>query len=258
MPVPPNPTVKLTFNGLLVFAFNEAQQICEVGVLKAAPHVFRITHTTTDAEKTCTYNEIATEIETGDVYIEIPGKSPSVSTFSDQGNSADPESVRWLPDIEGPEFHHRKLPLKPGFPPQRIVLRQGLFYTATQIPADLVLPTTKKVKPIQIAHPLGCNFYLQEGEKFVMSYGVAGQKLELIATAGITHELTILNTPRKHKDKPHDAFTHFPLFYEHAVEVPAGERFNIEKFKHQGSAGDIDIPCPGIRLGYHPKGLTTD
>jgi len=270
-------TIKLTFNGLLVFTFDEAQRICEIGVLKAKGHVLRIKERP----------ELTEKLQTGNISIGIPGRNglegvtrfealssdgKTPRPFSRREGVDDPKDFRWAIDLEGAGFHNRELPLKHDFPPQSIIVRQGMFYTDKLIPVSQVLPN-KRRKEIKIASPVGYTLHLNEGEKFVLSYGRAGEKLEITAAAGATHEMTILNTPER-LPKAHDEITHFPHFYECVVEVPAGEEFGIERSKklpplshsvsHRPSSqflpapfGDPDRPCPFVVLGKKTKGLPT-
>ncbi len=258
MPVPQNPTIKITFNGLLVSAFNQANQLYEIGVLKAKDHVLRINHITKNAAgEEHKHPEIADEIQSGDIRIEIPERNSreGVSRFYGPEGSSDPDDFRWIVDIE--ELHKERrptgLPLKDGFPQQSIFVRQGLFYTAERIPVSLIRPDKTK-QEVMIASPVGCNLYLNEDEKFVLSYGLGGKKLEIIAEAGTTHEITILNTPRtypaeKSHGGKHDQANHFHFFYDLAIDVSERERFDIRRSKKQSkifmqsrSRNEITLP----------------
>jgi hypothetical protein len=268
MPVPPKPTIKITFNGLLVLAFDQTHQqhLCEIGVLKAHGHTLRISRTTTDSAGAHTLPEIANGIQTGGISIGIPERNAreGVRRFNNENDAGDPENFRWIVDIEDlhEDRHPDGLSLKTGFPRQSVLVRQGLFHTATQIPARLVRPGGTE-EEIKIASPIGCNLYMENGEKFVLSYGQEGEKLEIVAENGVTHEITILNTPPNDShNQASGQVVHFPFFYELALEVDPKEQFNIVKSETVKSKtklflGNPQRPCPGVLLGKRTRGLTT-
>lgn len=268
MPVPPNPSIKIAFDGLLVFTFDQTNQFCEIGVLKVQDHALRINRETkVSAGKVIHHPEINTEIESGDIGIEIPERNEyeGVSRLDAPKNS--PQNFRWVVDIDElhNEFHPSGLRLKDGFPPRSIIVRQGLFYTVRKIPVSLIRPNGKR-QEIKIASPVGCNIYMKQGETFVLSYGLAGKKLEIPAVAGETHKITIMNTPREHNSGNghhpgnHSQTIHFRFFYDFAVDINQEEKFDIQQSATISTtiAGNPDRPCPVILMGRRTTGLAAD
>ena len=130
-------TITITFNGLLVFAFNNGEKpLYEIGVLKVSdpPHLLRINRLTTDpAGHTQIFPEIADKIQSGDLYLEVPERNgrEGVSRYSGnaQATDEDPQDFDLLIDLEKREPGDPALNLKPGFPSQSIFVNQGVFYT---------------------------------------------------------------------------------------------------------------------------------
>lgn len=262
MPTPLNPTITIVFNGTLLFASKELDERYQyqLGVLKAKDHVLRINRRTTVGNIAGELREVAAQENgkhLGNISIEIPDRNgrEGVSHFNSP-NGTDPQDFGWVIDLEGPKFHNRKLPLKDGFPSQSIFVHQGLFYTFLAMPACLVKPDGTE-QEISIASPIGCNFYLNEGERFILRCSKSDKKVEITAKAGTTDYIEILNTPRvpgQLRDG-HD----FPNYYALAVDVPVKEQFNILASKTRPLIlpfGDPQFPCPCGWLGKHTDGLT--
>lgn len=285
MPVPLNPTIKITFNGSMVFAFDyqknpfDQAKCCHIGILEVAepPHVFRINRRTKIADVVEDYQEIIPPIQKiREITIKIyepqgrgwKEKYEGVHRFHSMKYN-DPEDLRWIVDLD--ELHERELKLRRGFPKHRIAIFGGLFYAAKQIPVSLILPDGTPHDSISICSPVGCNFYLKEGEKFEVCFDKKPSKnLVIIAKADQTDEISILNTPpEKHpKDLPsHDLFH----YYEQAVYVASGHYDIKRSLRLPGTGpkdasrsilsgvhmffGDPDNPCPTALLGRRKTGL---
>ncbi len=291
MPIPLNPTVKITFNGSMVFAFDyeknpfDQAKCCHIGVLEVAKpkHVFRINRKTKVADVVEDYPEITPPIQSfREITIKIyepqgkgwKEKYEGVHRFHSMKYN-DPEDLRWIVDFE--ELHDRELKLRKGFPKHRIAIYGGLFYAAKQIPVSLVLPNGNTHDSISISSPVGCNFYLKDGERFEVCFDGKPrfEKLVIIAKADQIDEISILNTPLP-KGHPRDLPSHdLPHYYEQAVDVPPGH-YNIKRSTRlpgtgpksasrsllsgnldpfEQRFGDPDNPCPTILLGRRKTGL---
>ncbi len=275
MTVSDSPSFKLLFDGLLVLAVNKNENICEFGVVNAPDHVLRI-----KAEKVIANGEpiplpdISRDLPSeGNIRIDAPKSAMAhgVQFFGDLKRpfrrligGDDPQDFRWLVDLEGKEFHNKKLTLKPGFPNQRIIVSRGLFYTHDLIDIQLVLPDTTVLKR-SVASPIGCNLDLDAGEEFVLTYGPDDQKTEIVMAAeeGVTYRIKILNNPKDDQhvghnggSQPNDLSTHFHFYYDEAVEVGIDKKFDILS-RPMGREGlGPNRPCGGAGLSLHTDGLT--
>lgn len=281
MPVSDSPSFKLLFDGLLVLAVNQKENVCEFGVVNAPDHVLRIEVEKVDAKGRATLKNISRDLPSeGDIRIDAPksAKAHGVQFFSDSSRSFqrrtkgeptdddDAQDFRWLVDLEGGEFHNKRLGLKRGFPNQRIIVSGGLFYTHDLIDVQLVQPDNSALDKA-VASPIGCNLDLHEGEEFVLTYGPDDhnivQNIILKAEKGVTYIIQILNNPKGDQHVNHnggsqekDLTTHFHFYYDNAVEVGKDKEFNILSPEDGGEAGGPNRPCGPTGLSLHTDGLT--
>jgi hypothetical protein len=285
MSVSDTPTFKLLFDGLLVLAFNKNKNLCEFGVVNAPDHVLRIEVVKVDPNRgPIELPNISRYLPSkGNIRIDSPNsaKTHGVQFFNDLDrpfrrhigkvadmvdDTVDAQDFRWLVDLEGEEFHNKKLDLKPGFPNQRIIVSGGLFYTHALIDVQLVR-SDNSVSESPVASPIGCNLDLDVGEEFVLTYGPDDenivQKIILTAEKGVTYIIQILNNPKNDQhaehnggSQPEDLSTHFHFYYDEAVEVNGDKKFDILSPQEGGEGLGPNRPCGGAGLSLHTDGLT--
>lgn len=125
-------TARIIFAGLFVFCFNENGQ-CEVGILKHESHqpqliiqeigpdnVPRTLDHTFDLSSDLTVEAIS-PLKGG----VRPYYQPE---FDRPQNVGDPEDFKWLTDLEGDEFHGRRLDIKSHIPGERPEALKSILY----------------------------------------------------------------------------------------------------------------------------------
>lgn len=132
-------SVTVTFEGLLALCVNDKNQ-AEIGALRNSHHELTMEVNTItrqrDRERTSTVRLPVKVNE--DIFIEaVNASKPGVSLYKNEGivfnradGTGDPEDFRWVMDLEGPEFHNRKLTItRPEMLRPRIFIPTGTLYT---------------------------------------------------------------------------------------------------------------------------------
>ncbi len=251
MPIPEDPTIKLVFTGLLAFCFTPpsgpAKTRCQVGILRKDSHEFRVRIFKVTADG---FREMKDESKKiSESILPPPGVAPPSGGFSlpdivmnvvnprtegialymngpfARDESDDPNDFRWIPDIEGPEFHDRSLPVKEGSLKPSFILNNGLFYTALKVPARKVRQGDP-VTDLDVAGFTGANIYLDEADsKAILTFGNPTQTVELKKEPGTTYKIHVFNDC---PDASPPVISGDFRFYYDAFQVPViSERFNL-------------------------------
>jgi hypothetical protein len=190
MAVQEKPTIKLTFDGLILLHFAEDKTHCEAIVLRvkehgsAKEHEFKITIKGHPEIK-----ELSEEIQNGDLLFKVLDAKEKVSldlprSFDRAVGGAFDRDFRWVANLEGSDFHDRKLhprhhALTQGKAQthhgvektQSIVVNQGKFYTARKHKVVKVAPGSREGEEVYVADVVGCDVELREGQVAILEYG---------------------------------------------------------------------------------------
>lgn len=244
-----SPTVTLVFSGLYLFAFGKDKQFCQAGIMEADRHCLKVKIVTT-ATKTGSSSQMEFEIPEGDVFFEIPGRTPGIGTYAtgafDRTASHDNKDFRWVLDLEGAELHNRKLSTKANAIKRTITISNGLFYNHEGRPVRITA-TASQTRDVEIARKIGCAVYLGEDEAAVLRYGPNSSfSIKLSNAPNVRYEIFLDNicpetTPPGDGD--------FERYYD-VVEVPADEQFKVKLSPTAPpSPGDPRSPCDPVFMG---------
>ncbi len=188
-----DPTIKLTLTGLFLLCFGENKSRCEVGIVHAEDHCLKIRVKRATPLNTVDYAILPAELLTEDIYFEIPGRPGGVDIFlgSPDFPRRSDQDFRWIIDLEGEEFHDRKLQIKQDATFQRIFINQGQFHTAKKREVRIQSPGSASSSPANVAQVVGCNVVLTEGEKAVLRFGQ--NRLEFSGDGNTSYEIEIEN-----------------------------------------------------------------
>lgn len=120
---------RISFTGLFVFCLNEQRQ-CEVGIFKHEEHTPQLSIQEIGLEnipRKIEHNfNLDNDLMIKAIYSVKPGVAKNLQPdFDRQSDTGDPEDFRWLTDLEGEEFHQRKLSIEPQ--PENPALRSILY-----------------------------------------------------------------------------------------------------------------------------------
>lgn len=265
MPIPENPTIKIAFTGLLAFCFDpkegETRSRCQVGILRADRHqltvkIFKVTPTRTEEIRISGMSlgdRVAAAASVNrsnpnphDVFLTV--KNPALSDVRLHANgpfardeSDDPNDFRWIPDIEGPEFHDRHLPVKIENLRPSLRMNNGLFYTAQKVSA---VKQRKNDEPVDmdVAAFTAANIYLRDdpSSEAVLTFG-DGESYSFRKENGTTYKIQFYNLCSD--PTPTTVAGDFKQYYN-AFEVPnVDEHFNLLGPLRPGSPDTHDSPC---------------
>lgn len=225
MPIPQNPTVEITFKGLFLILFDELKTRCQMVIPNHdGRHCLKITGTVSgkpvnlpqDFQKNLT--------------LSVPERT-GVSLYKGAQPGDHDQDFDLCADLEGPNFHGRDKPekkhqlsIKPGTIKQSLMVNHGLLYTAEKHNVRLLRieneVTTDTGITLDVAHKIGCNLYLQPGEKAILS--LEGEPpLELLHEPGVTQRLMISTHCEPEAgpvDREHSDFIHYYKIMAHEGE----------------------------------------
>lgn len=270
------PAIRLLFDGLMTICFDSIQSQCQIGIPRDAPnHNLTIKVERIFAGETKTITTL-TGFDTKEISFELSGGETGIKTYQ-KGNFVgndledDPRDFRWVVDLEGPEFHNRKLSIKDGAFRQFINLKSGVFHSRLLSDLDIDIKkhaTGKVLKSRKVSTITGVNIDLQPGEKFFMHYGKQNkQTLELEAESDVTYTLTLDNLCPEAKSALPNLESDFYVYYTIFDDVPPEEQLDLdlpleEKEKVQkaidskmdeafliSAFGSHKVPCENVCLG---------
>lgn len=280
--------VRIAFDGLIVFCFNGAKSLCEAGMIKDGNHHRNITITeilpSGDRRPVRLKEPGQYEIDpTKDVEISAVNAIPSThpimtyhttdpaSPFNRFNDTGDPEDFRWVTDLEGTEFHGRKLqPKRDGFK-STLRLSHGAFYTLKKTRRFFgrrIIAGPGAGNPPEfmgkLAHNVGIDIVCAEdsGRVIIKNKGASSQ-LELPRPVGdngdvfgSTYEILIENSCEPTFGRPGD----FPLVYG-ALSDPSGVKYDLVVAVPAGHSldrgGEAFANKPEFRLDGEPQVCNT-
>jgi hypothetical protein len=282
MPIPPNPTFKLHFTGLVAFCFGAEFKYCQVGIhTRANGHEVRVS----------VYKKRENRIVSGvpaltlshemircssDLWLDVEGETPprqqtaSPYIVDDQGAALiDDQDFRHVPDLEGENFYNRPLKIKDGILTPSLFIGKGLFYTAalTSHGYKTVLADStdngfdhhahssteagsqghvQGRRIGRIAKDVGANIYLDHPSQALV-LRIGGQEgaelFRLGNEEGATYEVTIDNGDNGLSPPPHPG-NHFGFYYD-AIDLNPGEPKILIEPNGGSQVGD----CGGLGFG---------
>jgi hypothetical protein len=268
--LPPNPSVRVFFVGLLILQPSRDGRRCEVFVNRSAPEHYL---TVEVRQKRAGKPDIIKMRHAGPLsFLNVPQGSPHRHGLTILGNGAN--GVRAYnganPSSEGQSVgsviemkaRHAPVPvgdvdLLGGLP--SLLMDDALFYSADKTPDDLIV-TLKKRKVGSQPQPIspfssivGANVYLAAGGKVTVSYKLYGRDVNVeLKQAEGPFEIYVSNDPLYEDDSldvpKHDEFAEY---YKILPGVPTDEQFIMEFPKPQGAGdnrGTTRTPCTSVLL----------
>jgi hypothetical protein len=169
--------------------------------------------------------------------------------FDRLNDTGDPEDFRWIVDLEGPEFHNRKLRIKnlAELVPA-VFVSSGIVYTKQKTdetfarisvngkPAPIALGKFAHGINVDITCPKGGEVRLSNRSDNALSESRAGHAVSLPQSDDIKYLITIEN----HCDVAGESeSTDFRLFYD-VVEDPEEKKFDLRRIVATGRYGMPD------------------
>jgi hypothetical protein len=258
--------VRIAFDGLIIFCFNRTKTLCEVGMIRNGGHHrdLKITEILPSGHrrpiKLKDYDiDPSKDLEISAVNPLPPHTPPLPSDtplsgyqdtedFDRVNDKGDPEDFRWIVDLEGAEFHRKRLnPKRDGFK-SKLTLTHGIFYTVRKTRRHygrLTLGGPDDLRFLgKLAHNVGVDIQIRDDDgKVIIKNRGAASGLELPRplpegerdVLGCTYEIIVENAC-----EPNPRTSDFPLFYG-AVSDPGGVQYDLR----------IAVP-PGHSLGGGP------
>ena len=279
-------TVTVSVAGLALSCINPLKQSrCEVGLLRCDRHrpvldIQRIELRHEDGEPKCSsliYHSLNLN-EDILINVEHPDKGrisdckKGTSTYIRRGfdrlsDMGDPEDFRWIADLEGPEFHNRKLIINHSKLKPTIFISDGVLYTRQKTAETLArVSTNGKLSPFPLgkfAYGMNVDISCPKGGEVVLSNHSDGRTSEtgdhcsvrLPQDDFVRYLITIENHCRVADEMEG---TDFRLFYE-AIKDPTGKKFDLRRMVETGCYGEpdaIDAQMDYVLDGYPEKCMT--
>ncbi|HEV7889418.1 MAG TPA: hypothetical protein VGP08_02205 [Pyrinomonadaceae bacterium] len=220
--------VRITFNGLFIIC-RKGVEGWEVGI----PNVTRHAHTP-DLKLVTITGAVNPVTETPnirldqDISISTPPTDPLSTVLFDpvgfhrQRDTGDPEDYRWILDMEGLEFHNKKLTLRPGGGYKaKIFIKGGQLYTAGKTVE--IYRRDKKSNPAgdrivlgKAAITAGINLERNDADSRTINLqnvGGAAEPIQLRQRRGVRYELRFTHMPVVTAPTTTEP-THFDHYYD--------------------------------------------
>jgi hypothetical protein len=265
-------TITISISGIALACINRQQNRCEVGILRCDRH-----KPVLDIQKVEMDPETGTPVRSSlvphslslsdDIAISVdhaggdgtPHCEKGVLTFTRRGfdrldDTGDDEDFRWIPDLEGPEFHNRKLRIRHRYKLQPVIfITDGVLYSGPktdEIFARVSVNGKPSSKPLgKLGNGLNADIMLMEGDEIVLSNRFdSGSDNSCIAPGvrlanerHIKYFITIENLCEVADESDG---TDFRLFYE-VLEDPEGRTFDLRRIAETGYYGAPEEPLEG-------------
>lgn len=259
------PAVAISFAGLALFCINPNEENrCEVGIIGCERHrpVLDIQEMTFDLRsgKPMKSSLVPHSLSLDeDIWIKVDRpRTKGVSMyrggqdFNRLDDRGDERDFRWVVDLEGVEFHQRRLPRKAGERGIRSGLRplifisDGMLYTENRTDEKVALVSSnpgQQPKALgRVAFKIGADLFPGEGGSVELSNG-RRNSIKLHSKRHTRYSITIENLCSVNRGQ---GMTDFRLFYE-ILNVPDREQFDIQRIVENGRRGDL-----GSVLAEHP------
>ena len=224
---PKAPSLTMLFRGVMLFVFGppigaQRHGHCSVGFLDSDDeHRLKLSYGSMPSGRAWTpgANELVPIPEAelpGDGYLEVSRTVSQVTAYA--GDEA--ASFGLVADLEGANFHNRKLTPQSAGIAKRLFLKNGTLFTANRHQVAVVSATESRV--IEAAHIVGCNLYLEEGQTVTLT--LPQRTLAFVHQPDVT-QLLYVDTHCPNLSGNFNDFRH----YYNAYEVPADEQFTMER-----------------------------
>jgi hypothetical protein len=193
MDLPHKTRIDLNFRGLFLLCFGENNSRCEAGVVNVQDHCLKITVKRLTLIEKVTHAVLPAELLTEDIHFEILNRPERVEIFKGSENfpRRSEEDFRWIVDLEGDEFHGRKLQIKQDAAIQRVVVHHGQFYARENHKVEIKPPESLAFSA-SITQKVGCRLKVSQGEKAVLRFDKKRQ-LEFPQLDNTSYEIDIEN-----------------------------------------------------------------
>jgi hypothetical protein len=260
MPNHSKATVTITIEGLALACINgHKRNRCEVGILRCDRHkpLLDIQQINLDESgNACSSSLIPNSLNLDeDILIDLEpadgGKSTDcrrgVSTFTSRGfdrleDTGDPEDFRWIADLEGPEFHNRKLRIKHRSELKPLIfISDGILYTgrkSDEVFARVLLNDYSSGGALgKLGYVLSADLTYPTGSRVVLK-NVFDAESPANGTCSTTLPIDgssrYLITIENYCQLPDESEgTDFRLFYD-VVKDPTGKRFDLRRVVETG------------------------
>lgn len=268
---PEKASVTVSLAGVALVCINQAEKKrCEVGIISCPGHqpvldIQKITlergtgaptssslvkhRLNLDADIWITVHKSETE---GVSFHEKPGP------FSRFQGEDDEKDFRWALDLEGAEFHERRLEMRRLAEKSDTALRpmifisDGILYTekrTDEMLARVSMNGDRNPIPLgKVAYKIGIGLFPGKGGRVVVSNGPGAgtetKPVELSSNPNVKYKVTIDNLCSIDRNQ---GGTDFQLFYK-ILDDPDARRFDLQRIVENGGRGD-----PGVVLKHHPN-----
>jgi hypothetical protein len=253
-------TARISFEGLFVFCFNDKKQ-CEIGVIKHVDHVTTLNIMRIDPDGRV--NHVEHELKTEkDIWIEVvnpaeQGAFPyTPGEFDRRNEKGDDRDFRWIPDLEGPEFHNKNLTIYSANFKSIMRITDGRFYTMVKPREIFARETVGSSDPPKyfgrVAEVVGVDIVCRSVRGSGVSFrneGKGGISTKLPQKDGTKYEITIKNTRVHHiPGAVRETQSDFRLYYDVARD-PEGTQYDLCFVVPAGDTRSTKVKVTGTR-GY--------
>jgi len=190
--------------------------------------------------------DILIDVDHGDTAGTAPcGRGVSTFTrrdFDRLEDTGDPEDFRWILDLEGPEFHNRKVKLRDTFKLKPVILiSDGILYNrlkTDEVFARVSLNGEPSPVPLgKLGYGMNADITYPEGSRVVLTNCLetgSPDKRNGRTTLPVDGCSRYLITIENSCESPNDAVgTDFRLFYD-VLKDPTGTRFDLRRIVETG------------------------
>jgi hypothetical protein len=263
MSLPENPTIKVVFTGLMAFFFDHKKSECQVAMHnRAAGHKLRINvykstpGSTEHVLSIANGNGAVDAFEDSDIRLEVARPKETIRKYQNgpftRQEDDDPNDFRWIIDIEGHEFHGRKLKIKTDVLSPILRMNAGLFYTAMKCPVTIIRKKDRTPRFQEVAYLMGANIYLDGlGSKADLIWGAGGKNsLSLKKEKDTTYKIQVLNDCPQPSSIDPTRLGDFSFYYDVFIVNDEEERFHVLPAGFEGvSFDDAKHPCGPVTGG---------
>jgi len=218
--IPPDPTVRIIFHGLLSFFFDRTRQ-CQVGIPNTTqglgqehrhPHEFEVSVWTKVAGQ-CPPSPLTFPIKNSkliervDIQVTNPTELNGVYVYENRPHDPfnrvdtdDPRDWRWVLDFESNLFYPEGIDHIPPTLNPSVFINNGLFYTFHKTASKFRLHPSDGSADKEIgslSEIQACNIYLGPGSLLTLTISPLPTPIILLGGIGLTYQIDITNNCRK-------------------------------------------------------------